>query len=140
MKKIFTLSAIVIMMLAGVVSTSCSSSKSSAKAFAKNGYEMGELQPAQQVALSPLMASFPMYGQTALGYLVASNSITFVYEQDDAAWNLYAQSLRKDGFSNVANGYVKADKALGVTYNVAEKTATIFKSNFRLVTFACAEF
>ena len=53
MKKIFTLSAIVIMMLVGVVSTSCSSSKSSAKAFAKSGYTMEELQPAQQMALSP---------------------------------------------------------------------------------------
>ena len=139
MKKILTLSTILLMSIA-VLTTSCSSGKSAAKAFKKTGYEMVELQPAQQVALSPLMASFPMYGQTALGYLVSENSITFVYEQDDAAWNIYAQTLRKDGFSNVANGYVKADKALGVTYNVGTSTATIFKNNYRLVTFACAKF
>ena len=113
---------------------------SAAKAFKKNGYEMSEMQPAQQVALSPLMAAFPMYGQTAQGYVVTANSITFIYEQDDAAWNIYAQSLRREGFSAVSNGYVKADKSLGVTYNVSTKTVTIYKKDFRLVTFACAEF
>ena len=139
MKKIFTLSAILLMSVV-VLTTSCSAEKSAAKAFKKNGYEMSEMQPAQQMALSPLMATFPMYGQTALGYMSTENSITFVYEQDDAAWNIYAQSLRKEGFSNVANGYVKADKAMGVTYNVSTKTATIFKKDYRLVTFAYAGF
>lgn len=129
-----------LLMFVAVLTTSCSSEKSALKAFKKTGYEMSELQPAQQVALSPLMASFPMYGQTALGYIVAENSITFVYDQDDAAWNIYAQTLRKDGFSSVANGYVKADKSLGITYNVGTSVATIYKRNYRLVTFACAEF
>lgn len=140
MKKIFTLSVTVMLLFVALATTSCSSTKSAAKAFKKNGYEMSEMQPAQQVALSPLMSAFPMYGQTAQGYLVAVNSITFLYEQDDAAWNLYAQSLRKEGFSNVAGGYVKADKSLGVTYNVSTKTVTIYKKNYRMVTFACAEF
>ena len=80
MKKILTLSTMLLMFVA-VLTTSCSSEKSALKAFKKTGYEMNELQPAQQVALSPLMASFPMYGQTALGYIVAENSITFVYAQ-----------------------------------------------------------
>ena len=140
MKKIFTLTVTVMLLFVALATTSCSSTKSAAKAFKKNGYEMSEMQPAQQVALSPLMSAFPMYGQTAQGYLVAVNSITFLYEQDDAAWNIYAQSLRKEGFSSVASGYVKADKSLGVTYNVSTKTVTIYKKNFRLVTFACAEF
>ena len=140
MKKIFTLSVTVMLLFVALATTSCSSSKSAAKAFKKNGYEMSELQPAQQVALSPLMASFPMYGQTAQGYILSENSITFLYEQDDAAWNVYAQSLRKEGFSSVASGYVKADKSLGVTYNVSTKTVTIYKKDYRLVTFACAEF
>jgi hypothetical protein len=139
MKKILTLSTMLLLFVA-LMTTSCSSQKSAAKAFKKNGYEMVELEPAQQVALSPLMASFPMYGQTALGYILTENSITFVYEQDDASWNVYAQTLRKDGFSSVADGYVKADKAHGVTYNVSTKTATIFKGDYRLVTFACVEF
>ena len=139
MKKILTLSTMLLMFVA-VFTTSCSSEKSAAKAFKKTGYEMTELEPAQQVAISPLMEAFPMYGQTALGYILTENSITFVYEQDDASWNIYAQSLRKDGFSSVANGFVKADKAMGVTYNVSTKTATIFKGDYRLVTFACAEF
>ena len=140
MKKIFTLSITVMLLFVALATTSCSSTKSAAKAFKKNGYEMNEMQPAQQVAISPLMSAFPMYGQTAQGYLLTVNSITFLYEQDDAAWNLYAQSLRKEGFSNVAGGYVKADKSLGVTYNVSTKTVTLYKKNFRLVTFACAEF
>lgn len=140
MKKIFTLTVTVMLLFVALATTSCSSTKSAAKAFKKNGYEMSEMQPAQQVALSPLMSAFPMYGQTAQGYLVAVNSITFLYEQDDAAWNLYVQSLRKEGFSNVAGGYVKADKSLGVTYNVSTKTVTIYKKNYRMVTFACAEF
>ena len=140
MKKIFTLSVTVMLLFVALATTSCSSTKSAAKAFKKNGYEMSEMQPAQQVALSPLMASFPMYGQTAQGYMLSENSITFLYEQDDAAWNIYAQSLRKEGFSSVASGYVKADKSLGVTYNVSTKTVTIYKKDFRLVTFACAEF
>ena len=139
MKKIFTITAI-LMMSVVVLTTSCSAEKSAAKAFKKNGYEMSEMQPAQQMALSPLMAAFPMYGQTALGYMSTENSITFVYEQDDAAWNIYEQSLRKEGFSNVAGGYVKADKSLGVTYSVATKSVTLYKKNYRLVTFACVEF
>ena len=139
MKKIFTISTILLMSIV-VLTTSCSSEKSAAKAFKKNGYEMSEMQPAQQMALSPLMSAFPMYGQTALGYMSTENSITFVYEQDDAAWNIYAQTLAKEGFSNVSNGYVKADKAAGVTYNVSTKTTTIYKNNYRLVTFAYAGF
>lgn len=139
MKKIFTISAILLMSIV-VLTTSCSSEKSAAKAFKKNGYEMSEMQPAQQMALSPLMSAFPMYGQTALGYMSTENSITFVYEQDDAAWNIYAQTLAKEGFSNVSNGYVKADKSKGVTYNVSTKTTTIYKNNYRLVTFAYAGF
>ena len=78
MKKIFTLSVTVMLLFVALATTSCSSSKSAAKAFKKNGYEMSELQPAQQVALSPLMASFPMYGQTAQGYILSENSITFL--------------------------------------------------------------
>lgn len=139
MKKIFTLSTMLLMSVT-LFTTSCSTEKSVTKAFEKTGYEMAELQPAQQVAVSPLMASFPMYGQVAKGYLVSGNSVIFVFEQDDAAWELYTQSLRKDGFSSVADGYVKADKSLGITYNVSTKTATIYKRNYRLVTFACAEF
>lgn len=138
MKK--TLILFVMLMVSVVVTTSCSSEKSATKAFANTGYEMGKLKPAQQVALSPLMAAYPTYYQTALGYLVTENSITFVYEQDDAAWNLYTQELRKDGFSNVASGYVKADKALGITYNVGTSSVTIYKKTYRLVTFACADF
>ena len=74
MKKILTLSTMLLLFVA-LMTTSCSSQKSAAKAFKKNGYEMVELEPAQQVALSPLMASFPMYGQTALGYILTENSI-----------------------------------------------------------------
>lgn len=140
MKKIFTLSVAFVMMFVALATTSCSSEKSAVKAFKKNGYEMVELEPAQQVAVSPLMSAFPMYGQTSLGYIVTQNSITFVYEQDDMSWNVYTQALRKDGFSGLTNGYVKADKSLGVTYNVSTKTTTIFKRDYRLVTFACAEF
>ena len=139
MKKIFTLSTMLLMFVA-VFTTSCSSEKSAAKAFKKTGYEMTELEPVQQVAISPLMEAFPMYGQTAEGYIVAQNSITFVYDNDDMAWNLYAQSLRKAGFSSQGTGFVKADKALGITYNVSSTTTTIYKRPYRLVTFACAEF
>ena len=126
MKKIFTLSVTVMLLFVALATTSCSSTKSAAKAFKKNGYEMSEMQPAQQMALSPLMAAFPMYGQTALGYILTENSITFVYEQDDASWNVYAQTLRKDGFSSVADGYVKADKAHGVTYNVSMSVECVY--------------
>ena len=139
MKKIFTISAILLMSIV-VLTTSCSSEKSAAKAFKKKGYEMSEMQPAQQMALSPLMSAFPMYGQTALGYMSTENSITFVYEQDDAAWNIYGQTLAKERVSHVSTGYVKADKAAGVTYNVSTKTTTIYKNNYRLVTFAYAGF
>lgn len=139
MKKLFTLSTMLLMFFA-VAMTSCSSEKSAAKAFVKSGYEMTQLTPEQQSALSPLMAAFPVYSQTAAGYLVAENSITFVYDQDDTAWNVYAQALRLDGFSSVGTGYVKADKALGVTYNVSSNTTTIYKRPYRIVTFACAEF
>ena len=137
MKKIFTLSVAVLLMFAAFTTTSCSSEKSAAKAFKTNGYVMGELDPAQQAAQLSIMNNFPMYSQTALGYIVAGNSITFVYDLDDVSWNMYTQELRNEGFSNVSNGFVKADKSKGVTYNVSTKTATIYKNDYRLVTFAC---
>lgn len=137
MKKILTLSVAVLLMFATFATTSCSSEKSAAKAFKKNGYEMCELDPAQQIVQSPIMKNFPMYSQTALGYIVAGNTITFVYNLDDVSWDIYTQELRQDGFSNVSNGFVKADKSKGVTYNVSTKTTTIYKNDYRLVTFAC---
>ena len=71
MKKIFTLSVAVLLMFVALATTSCSSEKSAAKAFKKNGYVMGELTPAQQAEQSTIMDNFPMYSQTALGYIVA---------------------------------------------------------------------
>lgn len=137
MKKIFTLSVAVVLMFAALTTTSCSSEKSAAKAFKKNGYVMGELDPTQQAAQSSIMENFPMYSQTALGYIVAGNTITFVYDLDDVSWNVYTQELGKNGFSKVSNGYVKANKSMGITYNVSTKTTTIYKNDYRLVTFAC---
>lgn len=139
MKKLFTLSAMLFMLVA-LFTTSCSTEKSVVKAFVKNGYEMGTLTPVQQSAVAPMLSVFPAYSIDALGYLASGNTITFVYNQDDAAWNAYGSALLSNGYSSVAGGYVKADKSAGVTYNVSSTITVIYKTPCRLVTFAVAEF
>ena len=72
MKKLFTLSVMLLMLVATVSTTSCSTEKSITSAFAKTGYQMGMLTPAQQLGVAPMLSAFPEFSQTALGYLVAS--------------------------------------------------------------------
>lgn len=140
MKKIIALSAMALMLIVAMVSTSCSTAKSVSSAFEKNGYVMGELTPQQQAQLAPIVSAFPAFNQTAIAYLQTEKSITFVFPVDETAWNTYTLSLVNAGFSNMGIGFVKADKAQGVTYNVSAKPTTIYKQNFMLVTYTYATF
>lgn len=141
MKKLFTLSIVALMFVATACVTSCSTAKSVNKAFEKNGYSMAVLTPAEQVSVCPVMAKFPAFGQEAVGYLpLGANSVTFIYNIDESTWNSYAAQLTNAGFSNMGIGFVKADKAAGLTYNVSAKPTVIYKQNFMLVTFTSKQF
>ena len=140
MKKLFTLSLVAFMMVATMCVSSCSTAKSVNKAFAKNGYVLTALTPAQQIEVCPVVAKFPSLSANAMGYLTLGNSCTFIYAIDQATWNGYAAQLQNAGFSNMGIGYVKADKSAGVTYNVSAKATTIYKQSFMLVTFTSSAF
>ena len=140
MKKLVTLSMVAFMMIATMCVSSCSTAKSVNTAFEKNGYVITALTPAQQIEVCPVVAKFPALSVNAMGYLTLGSSCTFIYNMDQNGWDSYAAQLQNAGFSNMGIGYVKADKAAGVTYNVSTKTATIFKKDYRLVTFAYAGF
>ncbi len=140
MKKLFTLSLVAFMMVATMCVSSCSTAKSVNKAFEKNGYVMTTLTPAQQIEICPVIAKFPSFPAEAMGYLTLGNSNTFIYPVDQATWDGYAAQLQNAGFSNMGIGYVKADKNIGVTYNVSAKATTIYKQNFMLVTFTSSTF
>lgn len=141
MKKLFTLAFVALMFVATACVTSCSTAKSVNKAFEKNGYSMTELTPAQQIEICPVIAKFPAFGFNAAGYLqVNANSCTFVYSMDQNTWDSYAAQLTNSGFSNMGIGFVKADKAAGLTYNVSAKSTVIFKQNFMLVTFTSSRY
>jgi hypothetical protein len=55
---------------------------------------------------------------------------------DSAAWSKYCSSLVRAGFSNQVSGFVKADKANGVTYSVSGKQTVISGQPLYVVTFA----
>ncbi len=140
MKRLFTLSVVAIMMLSAMVITSCSTAKSVNSSFVKNGYTMEALTVQQQEATAPVMKAFPSFNQTALGFLQTGNATTFVYQVDESIWNSYCASLEAAGFSNLGTGYVKADKSVGVTYNISGKFTTIYKQTFLLVTYTWSNF
>ncbi|MBQ2778159.1 MAG: hypothetical protein IJF46_00070 [Bacteroidaceae bacterium] len=140
MKRIFTLSIMAIMMLSAMVVTSCSTAKSVNSSFVRNGYTMEALTMQQQESLAPVMKAFPSFNQTALGFLQTGNATTFVYQVDESIWNAYCGSLEAAGFSNLGTGYVKADKSVGVTYNISGKFTTIYKQTFLLVTYTWSNF
>lgn len=140
MKRIFALSVMAMMMVAAFVTTSCSTAKSVNSSFVKNGYTMSALTVQQQESMAPVVKAFPAFNQTAMGYLQTGNATTFVYQVDESIWNAYCASLEAAGFSNLGTGYVKADKSVGVTYNISSKFTTIYKQTFLLVTYTWSNF
>ena len=140
MKRILTLSAMFMMFVAVLTTTSCSTEKSITSAFAKTGYQMGMLTPQQQLSVAPMLSAFPEYNQTALGYLVAGNTITVVYNWNESAWNSYTYALTNTGFSNLGTGFARADRAAGYTFNVSSAVTEIYGQQFQLVTFAAVPF
>lgn len=141
MKKLLSLSVVIIMFVVAFVTTSCSTAKSINKAFEKNGYVMTSLTPQQQAELAPIVSAFPAFNQTAVGYIQAdAKSITFVYQVDEAVWNSYGNVLSNAGFSNMGVGFVKADKAKGITYNISSKSTAVYKQPYLLVTYTYAAF
>lgn len=140
MKRIFAMSVMAMMMVAAFVTTSCSTAKSVNSSFVKNGYTMSALTVQQQESMAPVVKAFPAFNQTAMGYLQTGNATTFVYQVDESIWNAYCASLEAAGFSNLGTGYVKADKSVGVTYNISSKFTTIYKQTFLLVTYTWSNF
>ncbi len=140
MKKMFASAATVIMLIAAILTTSCSTAKSVNSSFAKNGYTMTVLTPQQQYEVAPIMNAYPRFNHNAMGYLVTGNAVTFVYAVDQTVWDAYSASLEAAGFSNMGTGFVKVDKTLGVTYNISSKFTTIYKQTYLLVTFTHSTF
>lgn len=140
MKRIFTFTVMILMLVATISTTSCSTAKSVNSAFVKNGYIMEMLSPAQQAQLAPVLSAFPAFNQDAMGYLQTAGATTFVYAVDEATWNSYCNTLMRNGFSNMGIGLVKADKTNNVTYNVSGKFTTIYKQTYLLVTYTHAGF
>ncbi len=138
MKRFFVLSMMAMMFVA-TLTTSCSMQSMTFKNLEKKGYVVEQLTPAQQLEVAPLLAAFPTFGLTAEAYLASNYSVTYMYEATDADWATYGNLLRANGFSAVGTGYVKADRAAGITYNVAAKSiATSKKKTYLLVTFTSA--
>ena len=134
MKKLFILSLVSAMFVA-VLTTSCSMQSMTFKNLEKKGYTVAQLTPAQQLEVAPLLSAFPAINLTAEAYIASTYTITFMYEATSADWATYGNALKGAGFSSVANGYVKADKNAGITYNVSAKTAELSKKTYLIVTF-----
>ena len=135
MKKIVTLFAVAMVSLAFLF-VSCSTEKMITSELTKQGYVMQSCTPQQQLALAPLLSNFPNVNYDAAGYILLDNSVTFLYPMDSAAWSTYCSSLVRAGFSNQVSGFVKADKANGVTYSVSGKQTVISGQPLYVVTFS----
>lgn len=140
MKKLLTFLFMVAVVALILFNSSCSTAKSVNSSFVKNGYTMTMLTPQQQVEVAPVMNAFPSFNQNSLGYVQTGNATTFIYSVDDALWNSYCATLEAAGFSNMGNGFVKADKNAGVTYNISGKFTTIYKQTYLLVTYTYGTF
>lgn len=134
MKKLFILSLVSAMFVA-VLTTSCSMQSMTFKNLEKKGYIVGQLTPAQQLEIAPLMSSFPALNLTAEAYIASTYTITYMYEATSADWATYGAALKEAGFSAAGNGYLKADKNAGISYNVSAKTAELSKKTYLIVTF-----
>lgn len=121
--KRFFLFSLVAMMFVATLTTSCSMQSMTFKNLAKKGYVVGQLSPAEQVSIAPLMQAFPVLDLTAEAYLATEYSISYLYEATEADWLNYGMQLSRAGFSKVGAGYVKIDRSAGITYNVTEKSA-----------------
>ena len=139
MKRILALSTMFMMFVVFSL-TSCSTEKSIASAFAKKGYQMVTLTPQQQCEMAPLLHAFPSFNHTALGYIAYGNSITCVYNADEAAWNAYGHVLVNSGFSDLGIGYSRADRNYSVTYNVSSAVVNVYDQKLLLVTYLSAMF
>ena len=137
MKRFFVLS-LMAMMFVATLTTSCSMQSMTFKNLEKKGYVVGQLSPAQQAQIAPLMAEFPTLNLTAEAYLASDYSISYLYEGNELDWRNYTDLLVSVGFSKVGNGYVKADRKAGISYNVAYKVVELSNKTYILVTFTSA--
>ena len=121
--KRFFLFSLMAMMFVAVLTTSCSMQSMTFKNLEKKGYVVGQLTPAQQVEIAPLMKVFPALNLTAEAYLASEYSISYLYTATENDWLNYGTQLANAGFSKVGTGFVKMDKSAGITYNVTSKSA-----------------
>lgn len=140
MKKLLTFLSVFAVVALILFNSSCSTAKSVNSSFVKNGYTMTMLTPQQQIEVAPVMNAFPSFNHNALGYIKTGDATTFVYSVDEAVWNSYCATLESAGFSNMGNGFVKADKNASLTYNVSGKFTTIYKQTYLLVTYTYGSF
>ncbi len=122
MKRFYLLSLVAMMFVATLI-TSCSMQSMTFKNLEKKGYIIGQLTPAQQVEMAPLMKAFPAFNLNAEGYLASEYSISYLYVATNETWLDYGTALTNAGFSKIGNGYVKIDRTAGITYNVTGKSA-----------------
>ncbi len=134
MKRFFVLSLMAVMFVA-TLTTSCSMQSMTFKNLEKKGYIVGQLTPAQQLQIAPLMQAFPQLNLTAEAYMASDYSISYLYEASEIDWSNYKSLLQGAGFSSIGGGFVKADYKAGITYNVSCKTLTLSKKNYLVVTF-----
>ncbi len=130
--KRFLLFSLVAMMFVATLTTSCSMQSMVYKNLAKKGYVVGQLTPAQQVEIAPLMKAFPAFNLTAEAYLSTEYSISYLYAATNAEWLEYGNALVNAGFSKIGAGFVKIDRTAGITYNVTAKSAG---ENYIIITF-----
>lgn len=133
--KRFLFFSLVAMIFVATLTTSCSMQSMVYKNLAKKGYVVGQLTPAQQVEIAPLMKAFPAFNLTAEAYLSTEYSISYLYAATNAEWLEYGNALVNAGFSKIGAGFVKIDRTAGITYNVTAKSAG---ENYIIITFTTA--
>ncbi len=132
MKRFFILSVMATIFVA-TLTTSCSMQSMTFKDLEKKGYVIGQLTPAQQLEIAPLLSAFPTYNATAVGYLASTDAVSYLYEGTLADFQNYASLLTASGFKHAGNAYAKIDRAAGLTYKVSAKTIQATKKQSYLV-------
>lgn len=134
MKKLSSVAAFALVLMAALTISSCVTTTTIEKQFAKKGYTMGSYGWNEMCGVCPFLSQFPANDATAMGYIAANEVYTFAYQCDAATMDNYAAKLTAAGYKAVAQGvYAKATADKKSQYKVKITSSTINKKSYYFV-------
>lgn len=137
MKKITSLSIVMLMFAAVIGLSSCFTSATLEKQFIKKGYTMGTYTWNDMCTVCPFLVQVPSFEETAKGFIIANDVYTFVYECDQNTISAYCSKLLANGYSKISDDvYTKTSGDKTFYYKVKFTHSELNKESYYLVGFS----